>query len=133
MLVRATVSSQGFNHRIDGKLRDTVEREASTGMILAQIPVLRLMALGSTENEAQARLHTAFAEFCDVEIEQGQVWHLLNTLINRGFYVFNPKTQPHVPPLDDANDFLTINVFRIAEHSHNPQTEYSAARELASA
>jgi hypothetical protein len=129
VLVRATVSSQGFDHRIDGKLRETVELEKSTGMVLAQIPVLRLVALGSTEDEAKTRLRTTFEDFCTVELERGKVWRLLDSLVDCGFFVFNPKTHPHQVPLDDATDFLTIHVSPsvAGERNETPQKEYGVS------
>jgi len=90
--VNASVPSQKLVYGIRGELTARFERDATTGDTVGTIPVLHLLVQGKTEQEAKEQLGRMFEEFCDVEFELGGVTHLLDTLIKRGFLVFD-KTQ----------------------------------------
>src|SRR5438034_7167501 len=77
-------------YRIHGEVTERFEKDATTGDTVGTIPVLKLLVQGKTELEAKDLLGKMFEEFCGVEFELGGVTHLLDTLIKRGFVVFDP-------------------------------------------
>lgn len=84
VLVHVSVASEGFEYIVKGRLAETLETNPATGAVIAQIPVLKLLSQGKSEDEARQAVAEMFEEFCQYEFEQKS---LIQTLVYLGFVV----------------------------------------------